>query len=143
MDLVSELFEFDVTDYYEPEMGKDLKRAFFSFADLIMPERIAEIKMATNKMENHFLNDGKRMVNLDPGYMDYYKIVLASGKFQGQKIHVSGGVYADLTLYYDKTWKPYPWGFPDFRSGRYNSVLTKIRELYRDGRRSVSDRAGP
>ena len=139
IDYESELFPFDVTDYYEAEMGDAIQRKFFSFAGLISPDGIADIKLRTNEIEKTFMADGRRSVNLDPGYMDYYKIVLASGKFQGQKIYLSGGVYADLTLYYDKDWKPFAWGFPDFRSGRYNQTLKKIRELYKAGRKIATD----
>ena len=139
IDYESELLSFDVTDYYEAEMGDMIQRKFFSFAGLISPDAIADIKLRTNEIEKSFTTDGRRSVNLDPGYMDYYKIVLASGKFQGQKIYLSGGIYADLTLYYDKDWKPYAWGFPDFRSGRYNQALKKIRELYKAGRKVSTD----
>ena len=32
VDLESEAFPFDRTEYYEPQMGKGLKRRFFTFA---------------------------------------------------------------------------------------------------------------
>ena len=139
IDYESELFPFDVTDYYKAEMGEVIQRKFFSFTNLISPDGLADIKCRTNEIEQTFTAEGRRSVNLDPGYMDYYKIVLASGKFQGQKIYLSGGIYADLTLYYDKDWKPYAWGFPDFRSGRYNQALNRIRELYKAGRKVSTD----
>lgn len=127
----SQIYDFDVTDYYESEMGKDLKRIFYAFRDLIFPDEIVEIKLKTNRIEEDFAVDGKRRINIDPGYIDFYKLVLVSNKFLGQKIYLGKGVYADPTLYYDNGWKPYAWGFPDFRSGRYDSFLEVVREAYK------------
>jgi len=122
---------FGVTDYYEKEMGPDLKRIFFSFQHLINPGELASIKLQTNRVEEELACEGKRRVNLDPGYMDYYKIVLASGKPSGQKIYLGQGIHADPALYYDRGWKPYDWGFPDFRAGTYNGIFTTIRGIYK------------
>ncbi len=138
MDLESDGFPFDVTDYYEPEMGPGLLRWLVSFERLISPEEIVEVKLESNRIEEEFEAGGRRSVNLDPGYMDIYKIVLASAKFQGPKIYLGEGIYADPALHYDKGWKPFPWGFPDFRDGRYNDVLTEIRRLYKAKRKASS-----
>lgn len=127
----SGVYDFKVTDYYEDEMGGGLKRVFYSFGELIDPAGIVEVKIECNRIEDAFAVKGKRRVNIDPGYVDFYKLVLASAKFQGQKIHLGKGVYADPTLYYDKGWKSYDWGFPDFKSGRYDEFLTGVRRSYR------------
>lgn len=131
IDARSQVYDFEITDYYEHEMGGDLKRIFYSFVELIDPAEIADIKLAANEIERGFARDGRRKVNIDPGYMDFYKVVLASAKFLGQKIYVGKGVYADPTLYYDRGWKPYDWGFPDFKSGRYDEFLTEVRRVYK------------
>jgi hypothetical protein len=137
IDLRSPVYDFDVTDYYREEMGEALKRIFYSFADLIGPETLVDVKVASNKVEGRFTADGRRRVNIDPGYMDFYKLVLASNKYLGQKIYLGKGVYADPTLYYDKGWKPYDWGFPDFKSGRYDRFLSQVRTEYKKKIRSL------
>jgi hypothetical protein len=64
--------------------------------------------------------------------MDTCKVILASAKYNGQKIYMARGIYADLTLYYEKgSFHPYPWSFPDFKSGQYNRPFLRIRELYK------------
>ena len=51
VDLESDIWPFDYTDYYEPEMGPDLQRWFLSFEHLIGPDRLPEIKHETNALE--------------------------------------------------------------------------------------------
>ena len=65
-------------------MGWPIFREFVSFHNLINPKELAKIKIETNKIENE-LAENKRKVNLDPGYMDTNKVVLASAKFNAQK----------------------------------------------------------
>jgi hypothetical protein len=134
----SDVHDFDVTGYYEPEMGAALKRILYAFAGLVSPETIADIKLATNEVEEYLRDSGRRRVNIDPGYMDFHKLVLASAKFLGQKIYIGKGIYADPTLYFDKGWKPYAWGFPDFRDGRYDRFLTAVRTAYKTKLRAAT-----
>ncbi|MCK4547962.1 MAG: DUF4416 family protein [Candidatus Eisenbacteria sp.] len=134
-DLESSSFPFDVTSYYEAEMGPGLRRWFLSFETLISPDDIVQAKLTTNRIEHELREGDRRRINLDPGYMDIYKIVLASAKFQGPKVHLGKGIYADLTRYYNKGWRSYPWGFADFKDGRYDEILTEIRRLYKKKRR--------
>ncbi|MBP7459713.1 MAG: DUF4416 family protein [Candidatus Delongbacteria bacterium] len=135
IDYQSADYEFGLTDYYQKEMGEPLYRRFISFQALIPPEAIASIKRVTNRIEEEGMINGNRQFNLDPGYLDYQKIVLASMKFGGQKIHLHSGVYADLTLYYRKgSFTVFPWTFPDFKSDIYYPCLLRIRELYKQNR---------
>ncbi|MDZ7372650.1 MAG: DUF4416 family protein [candidate division KSB1 bacterium] len=134
IDWTSPDFPFDVTTYYCAEMGEPITRRFWSFARLVQPDELPGIKLTTNRIEAELAVEGKRKVNLDPGYLDYDKVVLASAKYNGQKIYLRDGIYADLTLHYEKGhFYPYPWSFPDFKSGRYERTFLRIRELYKVG----------
>jgi hypothetical protein len=133
----SDAFDFGETDYYQDEMGEGLKRIFYSFSDLIDPARLVDVKIESNRIEDEFALDGRRRVNVDPGYLDFYKLVLASAKFQGQKVYLGKGVYADPTLYYDKGWKSCDWSFPDFKSGRYDEFLSGVRRSYKNKMRNA------
>jgi len=125
-------FPFDVTDYYVPEMGSPISRLFFSFRHLINPKELAQIKIDCNDIENRLAIKGQRKVNLDPGYLDYDKFVLASAKYAGHKIYLDHGIYADTTFMYSKgQFHPSEYCFPDFKSGRYNEVFLHIRSLYK------------
>ncbi|MCK4813965.1 MAG: DUF4416 family protein [Candidatus Marinimicrobia bacterium] len=131
-DYISSVLSFDFTDYYEPEMGKDLKRVFVSYNRLIIPQQLPEIKRLTNIIERNFMDHHKRTINLDPGYLDLDKFVLASAKYARQKIYLDKGIYADPTLYfYKKTFHPYEWSFPDFTTGCYDDFFLKVRQHYK------------
>lgn len=139
IDYESPSFDFTFTNYYRDEMGENIKRIFYSFKKLIMPEEVVDIKIKTSLIEDKLRLEGKRKVNIDPGYMDYFKVVLASFKFGGQKIYLGKGVYADITLWYEKgKFRPLITCFPDFKSNIYEKVLLKIRELYKKDLREIS-----
>src|SRR5579884_2178442 len=93
----SDIIPFDFTDYYEAEMGDIIDRAFFSFEQLVEADRLPEIKRQTNGLEAELaplLTSVKRPVNLDPGYLEQAKVVLASTKNFYHRIYLSGGIFA-------------------------------------------------
>ncbi len=131
-DFCGKEFSFDKTGYYEAEMGKDLKRVIVSFNKCIDPEIFTEIKVFTNRTEKILMLNGRRTVNIDPGYVDYMKVVLASAKYGPHKIYLRSGIYADLTLIYSKgKFSGFPWTFPDFRNSLYYNDLLTIRNIYK------------
>jgi hypothetical protein len=131
IDFESADYAFDITDYYEPEMGRDLKRRLVSFRTLVSPDCLSSAKHACNDIENGFPGTSGRSVNLDIGYLDHNKIVLASFKGAGQKIYLSDGVWADMVARYrGGRYCPFEWTFPDFRDGRYDRELAQIRQIY-------------
>lgn len=123
---------FDVTGYYESEMGSKLYRRLLGFHEPVSPELLVEAKLATNEIETALSTAVEaRRVNLDVGYLDHNKVVLASVKAAGQKVYLARGVYADLILRYAAgSWQSFEWTFPDFRDGRYEQELLKMRRDY-------------
>lgn len=136
-DYISEPAPFDHTDFYRDEMGDRLSRVFISYRELVDPGILVEAKLASDELEKELaLPDGRRRVNLDPGLIDYQKVVLASFKFGGQKIYLGRGVWADLTLYYRKGgWATFEWTFPDFKLHLYDKLLLEIRTRFKGQRK--------
>jgi len=133
IDFTSEPFAFKLTNYYVPEMGAPIFRLFYAFAKLISPDELARSKIATNAIEDELAINGRRKVNLDAGYLDTDKFMLASTKYNGQKIYLAEGIWADLTLHYEKGhFSAYSWSFADFRSGEYEKTFLRIREIYKE-----------
>jgi hypothetical protein len=129
---------FDMTDYYEPEMGRRLNRRLISFTALAPPDCICEAKYFCNDVEDRLAGEKGRLINLDVGYLDHNKIVLASFKGAGQKIYLKDGVWADLVARYrEGLYRPFEWTFPDFRDGRYDHELVAIRQIYMRQLRSL------
>jgi hypothetical protein len=123
---------FDITAYYEPEMGAPLYRRLFAFENLRDPSHLVAMKLTCNDIENELQVGLKRTVNCDAGYLDHNKVVLASAKEAGQKIYLDKGIYADLAGRYKAgVYQPFEWSFPDFKDGRYDRELLTIRDRYR------------
>lgn len=143
IDLRSSDFPFDLTHYYDAEMGIPIGRRFFSFHELISPDAIAGIKVSTNSLEAALAAEHpevRRPLNLDPGYLEESKIVLASTKNFYHRILLAGGIYGEVTLRFSRgSWQAFPWTFPDFRDGRYDEFFTQLRNLYR---KQLKERGG-
>jgi len=130
---------FDVTDYYEAEMGAELWRRILSFERLVRPDELAAAKLLCNDVEASLAAAERRLVNLDVGFLDHGKIVLASAKAAAQKIYLSDGIYADMIgRYRERRYQPFDWTFPDFRDGRYDDDLAVIRARYLEQRRGAA-----
>jgi hypothetical protein len=131
IDFTSQTFAFTHTNYYEREFGKELKRVFVSFKKLIIPGHLARIKNTTNLIEKKLSIKGNRRINIDPGYLELPKLVLASTKDYKHRIYLERGIFAEVTLFYqDKTFKPWEWTYPDYRTPEYIAIFNNIRELY-------------
>ncbi|NUM35243.1 MAG: DUF4416 family protein [Candidatus Brocadiae bacterium] len=133
-DTLSPVWKFDFTKYYNQEMGEELYRSFISFKNLIDPDMLPDIKLATNSLEETFCNpvSGNRSINLDPGYITPAKLVLASTKDYTHRIYIGKGIYAEVTLrYQDKKWCFWEWTYPDYKSDNYIRYFDALREIYK------------
>jgi len=144
IDMRSDRFPFDQTHYYDDAMGVPIQRQFFGFSALIDPSQIAAIKAKTNDLESAFARQysgAQRPVNLDPGYLEQSKIVLASTKNFFHRILISEGIYAEVTLHYQAgKWHDFPWTFPDYKSEHYRQFFSSLRDLYREQLRGTGVR---
>lgn len=135
VDVQSPTFNFDFTDYYQAEMGDGLKRVFFSFQRLIDPAELASVKVRTNQIEVRYRDTTwpmPRPINLDPGYLQLSKLVLASTKDFFHRIYLGQGIYAEVTMYFrGKSYRALDWTYPDYRSGQYERFFLQVRDIYR------------
>ena len=144
LDLRSEIIPFTFTDYYREEMGDNLRRQWVSIGPLIRSEQLAKVKAHTNRLEQ-WLTEGAgegteqrsatdgRLINLDPGYLDLAKLVLASTKDFSHRVPVGQGIYAEVTL----RWRRNQgfeacgdWTYPDYVSSTANDFLNQVRQNY-------------
>jgi hypothetical protein len=132
---VSLLFEFRQTRYYEATMGSGLRKHFLVFQDLICADRLAEIKLRTNEVEDELARSGRhdepRPLNLDPGLLTLGKFQLATTKDQAHRIYLRDGIFSEVTLRFQAgAFEPWPWTYADYRLDTVRAVLREARDYY-------------
>jgi len=131
VDLVSRWLDFDFTNYYHKEMGHPLFRRILAFKSLVDQADLSKIKQATNAVEQQFVKDQQRRINIDPGYLLPSRFVLATGKDYAHRIYIGDHMYADLTLMYvGKQFVSLNWTYPDYRSKEIIRFLEQVRDKY-------------
>ncbi len=129
----SEEFSFskEFSDYYDEELGGEGLRRIYSFKKTVDPARQADIKIRTNEIEKELSVDGKRHINLDPGFINHGRLLLATTKKAGFRIPLKDGIYTEMTLYYARgAWQKLPWTYRDYQSERVQGFITKVRHKY-------------
>jgi len=125
-----ECIPFTWTNYYQSEVGDSPVRSFLSFDALIERDTLPEIKLKTNELELT-LFEGKRRVNLDPGYLTLGQFFLASVKDQRQRVYIRDGIYIEPTLFFqNEEYRPFPWTYRDYASPEYRNYLLDVRQEY-------------
>ncbi len=132
-DFVSDVWPFNQTTYYNSQIGEKILRQFICIHCLIDPEKLAEIKLKTNKLEQDLALqidiDTPRPINLDPGIIEPSKLILASTKNFSHRIYIGKKIYAETTLIFDKgSWNSLPYTFPDYKQDCYHKFFNKVRE---------------
>ena len=141
IEIVSPWMDFNYTNYYAPEMGMPLHRRMLVFKELIAQSDLARIKLRTNEIEMQYAHRGKRRVNIDPGYLLYERFVLATGKNYSHRIYIGDGIYADLTLVYQKSaYQSLPWTYPDYADPVMGDFLMQVRQKYGEDIKCASRR---
>jgi hypothetical protein len=143
IDARSETLPWNVSKFYENEMGAGLLRRFVSFSQLDSPGNLADIKLKTQRVEEKYRSAGRgregRRVNIDPGYLEAGKVVLASTKNAGHRIYLKSGIYGETTLlYYDGSFQPCPHTYPDYLWAETLFFLTSLRSAYLGKLRNTS-----
>lgn len=131
IDNETQVLDFSRTSYYEGELGRNLKRKFFSFKKLIDPSKSYRIKLYTNELEKKYSENNLRAVNIDPGYVSLTKLVLFTTKNRSHRIYLDEGIYADQELMFEnKSFRPLGWAFTDYRTTEYIDFFNGVRAKY-------------
>ena len=141
----SEVIPFDFTDYYDADMGDLIDRVFFSFERLIEADQLPEIKRQTNELEEVLApllktsaTNVKRPVNLDPGYIEQGKVILASTKNFYHRIYLGRGIFGEVTMHFkNNTYQFFPWTYPDYQSKDYQEFFLRVRQILRSQLRTM------
>jgi len=132
LDSESPMVDFSSTDYYQKEMGEDLKRKFLSFEKLISPEDLSGIKIRTNGLEQKIRDEFKaehRIVNLDPGYCTPSALFLGTTKDFAHRVALRQGIYAHLEFLFGKDdVRVLSWTYPDYQTDAYKKFFLEVRK---------------
>lgn len=123
------------TTYYDEEMGSPVHKHFLVFRDPRPMDRLVETKLFTEALQaRHAVTErgGRvRRVNLDPGYLTPWSVVLSTVKNQAHRIYMGQGVFAELTLLFrGSSYQPLPWTYPDYSSVPALPFLCDLRSTY-------------
>jgi hypothetical protein len=119
---------FSWSEYYGSEMGDLLLKTYICYEKLADRSELPSIKLFTNSIEDELAVDGKRVVNIDPGYISRDKVVLATTKDFYHRIYLSDGIYAEVTLHYKRgQYRFFSWTYPDYRQREIYQLFEKSR----------------
>ena len=139
IDAESERFSFssEFSTYYDGELGGEGQRVILSFRDNVDASEQAEIKTFTNSIEAKFSVAGNRKINLDPGFINHGRLMLATTKNAGFRIPLSKGIYTELTLFWARGgWQKLPWTYRDYQSPKVQKFITEVRKKYLSERKN-------
>jgi len=109
----------DFTNYYDEEMGLDIRKWFYYVPGLKEVEGSEQWKLRTIELEREYAEKYgmNRPVNLDPGYLTLSKLILFSTKGFAHRIYIRDNIFAEVTLQYrHKEFHPVPWTFQDYQT---------------------------
>ena len=130
--LASGAGEWTQSDYYRAEMGAVLWRQYLALDDPMAPDDLAELKRLTNALEERWRGARGRAVNLDPGYLDLLRVVLASTKDAAHRVGLGAGIYAEATLHFvHGCFEPWPYTYPDYAGADAIAFFNGVRERWR------------
>ena len=138
-DFVCREFSFseEFSTYYDEELGGEGMRRIYSFERLVDPAEQADIKEYTNELERALSGDSEgRKINLDPGFINHGRLMLATTKPTGFRIPLKNGIHTELTLFYARgRWNKFPWTYRDYQSEHVQNFLTQVRKKYLEQRK--------
>lgn len=110
----------DFTNYYDEEMGLEIRKWFYYVPLLKEVECSEQWKHRTLEIEKEYADKYgmNRPINLDPGYLTLSKLILFSTKGFAHRIYIRDNIFAEVTLQYrHKEFHPVPWTFQDYQTG--------------------------
>jgi len=130
--LESNEFAWTHTHYYDDELGTPVYRRVLFFGETFDPLVLPDIKLETNLLEASFTIEGRRRVNIDPGYIMRSRVVLASAKDYSHRIYLGKGIYGEVELYYQgNQYNPLPYTYYDYRDTRCLALFKVARKELR------------
>lgn len=136
IELASEKWPVAETGYYHRTMGSGVLKQLLLFESLIEMEELVADKWLAGEWEQELAKElnhqPSRPINIDSGYVSEAKLVLATTKDREHRVYVGRGIFAEVTLHYQKhQWRPWPWTYPDYHREEVAEFLNRARSQLR------------
>ena len=99
-------FAFRETDYYTADDGPRADQMLLGLRAAPRSGRIERVETAGHSLGGRICRAGRhaepRPLNLDPGYITLAKLVLASTKDHAHRIYLGQGIFAEVTLLFQR-----------------------------------------
>ncbi len=114
-----------LNEYYSREMGTELSRIFFLTTKTFPREFLLSTKLQSLNWEKDWAKEGKRMVNVDIGFLSLENFLLATTKNYSHRIYLGQNIFTDLTYYFHQgELQTLAWTYPDFLDPKKKDFLT-------------------
>lgn len=116
-------------------MGPALWKYFVTLRDPLPLTSLVEVKLFVEELERKFSRKQhprpRRTVNLDPGYLTSWNVVLSTVKNYAHRIYLGSGIYAEVTLVFKKhCFQPLPWTYRDYASAEVLNFFNAVRRAH-------------
>ena len=128
----TEPYRFDHTPYYTNEMGEALSKRFIEFEASLARDSLPDLKKMAIGIEDRFLRDGARALNVDPMLVSLENVVVATSKNFPHRIYLGDGVYGDLQLIRRRTgFEGLQWTYKDYLEQRlfFEQIHARMRAI--------------
>jgi len=138
-DLRSSTFHQEhLENYYGKEMGHPLYRFYLSAEGLIDASPCSEwlnpvsLKLFCMKLEERYTPlRGRRVINIDPGFVDKDHLFLTTHKERGGRTYLSKGIFLEMEyIYFGGGFRELFWTYKDYRFPEVKTFFEEVRKRY-------------
>ena len=123
---------FPMKEYYSKEMGEEssLKRFFIFALTSVDRQKLVDAKLWAYDFEKKFMQEDKRLINIDPGILTLEQMILSTFKSYSHRIYLDRGVFADLNyIFKDKSYQKLEWTYPDYAHPEIIEAFNHMRGM--------------
>jgi hypothetical protein len=132
----SVLYDFSAfSKYYDAEMGGRAWKYFVTFRQLLPMDSLRKVKLYAEQAQDYFAIESaggvRRGVNLDPGYLTGWNLVLSTVKNHAHRLYLGDGIFAEVTLLFRRhSFQTLPWTYRDYSYGPVVDFFHSVRSDY-------------
>ncbi len=117
------------SNYYNNELGEGVKRQWLLMEKIVSREQMADIKLKAIEIEDKYRKNGKRIFNIDPGFLTLSSFFLPTTKDYSHRIYLKDGIFAEITLIYkQEKFQILPWTYRDYQWEYTHEIFSNWRK---------------